>query len=58
MAGAALILLLTRHFGLKPHALSVVGELAHRRKVVEFAGDPVILAPLLEQGLRPWLIPD
>jgi uncharacterized protein len=50
-ANAALIRLLARHFGLASRDISVVGGLAHRRKVVEFAGDPSILAATMTARL-------
>jgi len=54
-ANAALIKLFARHFGLKPRDLAISGGSHSRAKIVEIRGDPIALAPLLTEGLRPWL---
>lgn len=50
-ANAALMRLLARHFGLAPRDLTLVTGQSHRRKVIEFAGDPILLAAQLAPKL-------
>ncbi|MGE5201726.1 MAG: DUF167 domain-containing protein [Acidobacteriota bacterium] len=56
-ANAALVRLLARLFHLPPRDFSVVLGAADRRKVVEIAGEPGALAPIIAEGLRPWSKP-
>jgi uncharacterized protein len=50
-ANAALVDFLARQLGVAARHISVVGGASHRRKLVEIAGDPVVLTPLIEQRL-------
>jgi hypothetical protein len=50
-ANAALVDFLARQLGVAARHISVVGGASNRRKLVEIAGDPVVLAPLIEQRL-------
>ncbi|MDE2229062.1 MAG: DUF167 domain-containing protein [Alphaproteobacteria bacterium] len=57
-ANAALLRLLASHFGLRKSDLSIAAGGGGRRKLVHIAGDPAALGAQLEQGLKPWLLPD
>ena len=56
-ANAALVECLARYLGLPCRDIRVVGGAAHRRKLVEIAGDPIILMPMIEEKLKPWSTP-
>ncbi|HUN47399.1 MAG TPA: DUF167 domain-containing protein [Stellaceae bacterium] len=57
-ANAALIRLLAKLFHLPARDFSLALGAGDRRKLVEVAGDPARLAPLISEGLRPWSIPE
>lgn len=54
-ANEALLRLLADALSLPRTALTLALGTARRQKLVHIGGEPARLAPLLEEGLRPWL---
>lgn len=54
-ANTALLRLLAKRLRLPQRDFSLLSGRRERRKLVQITGNPVVLAQLLEESLRPWL---